>query len=38
MRFNTTLTAIKEEKRLEVERLQFMHDDVLRLIVARKAK
>lgn len=36
MRFNTTLPVIKEEKRLKVEKLQFVYDDVIRLIVAKK--
>jgi len=36
LRYNSTLPIIKEEKKLKVESLQFVHEDVLRLIVARK--
>lgn len=36
MRFNTTLPTIKKEKNLKVEKLQYVYDDVIRLIVAKK--
>ena len=36
IRFNSTLPLIKKEKKLKIEKIQFVHDDVLRLIVARK--
>ena len=36
LHYNTTLPAIEEEKRLEVEKLEFVYRDILRLIVVRK--
>jgi len=38
LRFNSTLPLIKQEERLEVEQLAFVHDDVVRLIVARRTQ
>ena len=38
MKYNTTLKAIKEEKQLEVEKVEYVWEDVLRLIVSRKKK
>lgn len=36
IRFNSTFPVIKEEKSLKIEKLEFVHDDVVRLIVAKK--
>ncbi len=36
IRFDSTIPVIKEEPRLTIEKTEFVHDDVLRLIVARK--
>lgn len=36
IRFNSTMPIINEEPRLTIEKTEFVHDDVLRLIVARK--
>ncbi len=36
MRFNSTLPLVGREMALEIERNEFVHDDVVRLIVARK--
>ena len=36
IRFNSTLPIIQEESKLEIEKTEFVHDDVLRLIIARK--
>lgn len=36
VRFNSTLPIIDEEARLTIEKNKLVHDDVLRLIVARK--
>lgn len=38
LRFDTTLPLIKKEKNLKIERLELVHDDVVRLIVVKKAK
>lgn len=36
IRFNTTYKLVKDNKSLNIEKIEFVHDDVVRLIVARK--
>jgi len=36
LRFNSTLPVIESEKSLKIERTEFVYNDVIRLIVAKK--
>lgn len=36
IRFNATYKLVKDNKSLKIEKIEFVHDDVVRLIIARK--